>query len=144
MGNIELLRKTKEHMQSNPGLHNQGTWIRFPDSARPPYNNLCHTSMCTAGHAAVLAGAQVPTYDEYIEMGWILNEEGKLAYYGEGVAGWAGTKLGLNECEYDYLFFCMDKEELFARIDQVLALWDQGRQFDYSTCEVIGGDDHTD
>lgn len=141
MGNIELLRKTKEHMQSNPGLHNQGTWISFSDSARPPYNNMCHTSMCTAGHAAVLAGAQVPTFDEYNEMGWILNDEGKLAYYGEGVASWAGAKLGLNDDEHNYLFFCMRKESLFERIDQLIQLWEAGEQFEYHTCEVIDPDE---
>lgn len=140
MGNIELLRKTKEHMLANPERHNQGTWISYPDSARPPYN-MCHTSMCTAGHAAVLAGAQIPTFDEYLNVGWVLNEEGEIDRNGEGVASWAEAQLGLSGDEYNYLFFCMDKTELFARIDQVLALWELGQQFDYDTCDIIGEDD---
>lgn len=142
MGNIELLRKTKEHMQANPELHNQGTWISFPDSNRFPYNaNLCHTTMCTAGHAAVLAGAEIPTFDQYCRVGWVLNQEGKVHQNGEGVASWAAERLGLNDDEFNYLFFSMDKEELFARVDQVLGLWESGAQFDYNTSEIIGDDD---
>jgi hypothetical protein len=141
MGNIELLKKTKEHMQSNPDKHDQGTWISFP-YASSPMSNMCHTTMCTAGHAAVMAGAEIPTFEQYLELGWTLNSEGKMDYYGEGVAGWAGDKLGLNDDEYDYLFFSLDKEELFARIDQVLALWESGQQFDYGTCGIIGDEDH--
>jgi hypothetical protein len=138
MGNIELLRKTREFMEANPRVHNQSTWISFSDAAE---SNMCHTTMCTAGHAAVMAGAEVPTYDEYLEMGWILNDEGKLAYYGEGVASWAGAKLGLNDDEHNYLFFCMRKESLFERIDQLIQLWEAGEQFEYHTCEVIDPDE---
>jgi hypothetical protein len=141
MGNIELLKKTKEYMQANPEKHNQGTWISFP-SASAPLSNMCHTTMCTAGHAAVLAGAEVPTFQEYLEVGWTLNPEGKVDYCGDGVATWASDRLGLNCDEYDYLFFSLDKEELFARIDQVLALWESGQQFDYNTCEVHGDHDY--
>jgi|SRR5688500_1023583 len=138
MGNIELLKKTKEHMQANPEKHNQGTWISFPSYSS---SNLCHTTMCTAGHAAVLAGAEVPNSGEHAQMGWTLNQEGKLDYYGDNVATWASDKLGLNEEEYNYLFFSLDKEELFARIDQVLSLWEEGKEFDYNTCEIIGSED---
>lgn len=138
MGNIELLRKTKEHMQSNPGLHNQGTWISFPVAAE---SHMCHTTMCTAGHAAMLAGAEIPTFEQYLNVGWVLNKDGKIDRDGEGVASWAEAQLGLNDDEYNYLFFCMDKEELFARIDQVLALWEEGKHFNYDTCNIIGEDD---
>lgn len=140
MGNIELLKKTKEFMHANPEVHSQSTWISFPDDGR--YNDhMCHTSMCTAGHAAMLAGAQVPTRAQYVDMGWNVDEEGKLAYYGEGIASWASEKLGFNDNEYNYIFFCMNKTILFQRIDQLIALWEAGKEFNYDTCEIIGDED---
>lgn len=138
MGNVELLRKTKEFMQANPGLHNQDTWISFPGAAR---SNMCHTSMCTAGHAAVLAGAQVPTYEQYLDSGWTLSSDGAINYWGDPVAMWASEKLGFNDNEYNYIFFCIDKTVLFQRIDQLIALWEAGKEFDYFTCESIGDSD---
>lgn len=138
MGNIELLKKTKEFMQANPSLHNQDTWIKFRGVAS---TNMCHTSMCTAGHAAVLAGAQVPTHAQYVDNGWTLSKEGKIEYWGDAVSLWAGDKLGFNDHEYNYIFFCLDKTTLFQRIDQLIALWEEGKEFDYTTCENIGSTD---
>lgn len=141
MGNIELLRKTKEHMQANPERHNQGTWIAFPGGHN---GNMCHTTMCTAGHAAVLAGAEIPNLGQYLEVGWTLNKEGRLDYNGVGVATWAEQQLGLTGDEYSYLFYCMDKEDLFPRIDQLIQLWEEGKHFDHHTCEIIGQHDEDD
>lgn len=141
MGNIELLKKTKEHMLANPEIHSQGTWISFPNDYGLYNSQMCHTTMCTAGHAAVLAGAEIPTLGQYLDMGWTLDEEGKLSYNGLGVASWAEEKLGLTGDEYNYLFFCLRKEDLFPRIDQIIGLWESGQEFNYVTCEIIGETD---
>lgn len=138
MGNIELLRKTKEFMQANPRVHNQSTWISFSDAAE---SNMCHTTMCTAGHAAVMAGAEVPTFEKYLDHGWHLSSEGEIDYHGEPVAAWASDRLGFNDDEYNYIFFCMDKSILFERIDQLLALWEEGKTFNPATCDLIGDND---
>lgn len=134
--NIELLEKTLKAIRNSPDYHDQDHWIDF---------NVCGTTMCTAGFAAVEAGAQVPTQEQHGQAGWALTPEGKLGtsqQYWDGeadrVSMFSAKKLGFNEEEKDYIFFCMDNAVVLARIEQLIELWKSGEEFSYSTHDTIG------
>jgi hypothetical protein len=48
--NIPLLRKTLEHITTDPGLWDQACWAS---------RSACGTTCCLAGHAVILAGGQL-------------------------------------------------------------------------------------
>jgi hypothetical protein len=133
--NIDLLRKTKEALLTNPSKHRQQSWIDFDDYGSA---NMCHTTMCSAGHAAVSAGAEVPNFGQFLDNGWYLDEDGKLALYGMGshVSEWAKEALGFNMYEEDYIFMCMDKTVLIKRMDQLIELWEQGKEMNGFTPRI--------
>ena len=104
MVNKELLRTTMDFINANPQLHNQGDWIEP-----------CNSTMCFAGHAAILAGA---TFDQKI---WEMHEEwdvdattGKHGIFQDyndpasmnlcHVSDFAQNKLGISFAEREYLF----------------------------------------
>lgn len=129
--NIALLRKTMEFMKANPEKHQQSGWITFDDDTYFNRNETaCHTAMCTAGHAAAIAGADIPTFGQSYYDGWYLNSEGKLSEYGTHVSDWVAEKLGLNMDEYNYIFLCLENDKVFERIEEVLQLWDNGEELD--------------
>lgn len=144
MGNIELLEKTREAILANPKEHNQDDWISFGGAVwEEP--DACQTTMCTAGHAAYLSGAEVPNHYFYSNNGWRLTPEGKLTESGNGlgvpVAEWAREKLGMNCDEEDYIFYCMDNDLVIQRIDHVLDLWRMGDEFSYAEHEPVNVED---
>lgn len=106
--NVPLLLATMALIKVFPEKHDQGTWVD-PDP--------CGTTMCFAGHAAVISGA---TFDKEIflnEDEWILDPEGKHVSEDEAhdsnwdrkdgykyVGQFAADKLGLTLEEASYLF----------------------------------------
>lgn len=131
MGNISLMKKTLEFIKLNPEKHKQSGWIGFDDTVwHNDKHNACHTTLCAAGHAAVLAGAEVPTFGALSTDGWYLNAEGKLDWNGLHVSDWASAKLGMTTLEYNYIFLCLDDAIALKRIEQVIALWEEGKRLD--------------
>jgi len=126
--NIPLLRKTMEFMKAHPGVHDQAGWIGFGDKHT---STACHTTMCTAGHAAVLSGADIPTLGQFWRDNWRLTSEGRLAKgeSGQHVSQWAKEQLGFNDDEEWYIFMCLSDELVFERIEEVLSLWENGQEF---------------
>lgn len=49
MKNVKLLKDTLDWIKFNPKTHDQGNWGHYDEEA-------CETTMCFAGHAAILAG----------------------------------------------------------------------------------------
>jgi len=152
MGNIQLLQATLDLLKSQPEMHDQSEWIGFRgffDTAEAVEStpNMCHTTMCTAGHAAAIAGAEVPTLKHYYYNGWRLHPDGKLALKGsggQGVAVWAADALGVNPEEADYIFYCDDDEMVIKRIEQVIELWKNGEEFSYDWSDPIYDEDRHD
>lgn len=125
MGNIELLKKTREQIIMFPDKHDQGSWH-------------CGTTMCIAGHACVQAGAKLEIHD---------NGMTELVYEGRAISApcFADDMLDLSNDEYGYLFFCMDNEVAMKRMDQVIALWEEGKVLeDISWDERIEDPNHCD
>lgn len=115
MGNIELLKKTKEQIILFPETHNQKTWH-------------CSTSMCIAGHASVLAGAKLVVQHPHSDDPWTYlvdpnGDEVNASYF-------AMEALEMTEEEREYLFFCFNNEIAIKRMDHVIQLWEQGKTLD--------------
>lgn len=132
--NVKLLRETMNHILANPENHNQDTWYS-------PGDAMCKTTMCFAGHAAVLAGAQVPD-PKLFDGDWYLKLDGSLSTHEEymtsmyedteqqvlRVSKWAQRKLGLNSYEFEYLFMFMGTtDEVADRVEQLAELWESGQ-----------------
>jgi|SRR5687768_6894074 len=111
MVNVELLKETLEIIEKNPQNYDQSNWVR-KDS-----NNVCGTAMCFAGHAAVLAGAEVPDPKKHNINDWYIMEDENKSYlnymqydalYGDAnaisVRTFATEALGIRWEEADYLF----------------------------------------
>lgn len=114
MGNVDLLKKTRDHILLFPETHDQSTWH-------------CETTMCIAGHASVLAGAKLARGVDFSgDPATFMYFEGDLI----NAASFAEEELGLTETEANYLFFCMDEDVAVKRVDQVIALWEEGKTLD--------------
>lgn len=117
VGNLELLNKTMEFIKANPEQHDQGNWIS--------HEGTCGTTMCFAGHAAALSGAQVP--EEYEP--WRINPEtGQLDLYGEFVSDYAAKVLDVSADEESFIFMCMDEGDLENRVKFVAEAWEKGKR----------------
>lgn len=105
MGNVDLLKRTLDQIVRFPKTHSQDKWH-------------CETTMCIAGHASVLAGAQL----RIGTMG-----ETTLVFDGHTVSAsnFAFNALDLTDFEYNYLFFCMDDDTAIKRMEQIIALWEE-------------------
>lgn len=98
MANAPLLKLTMDYINLFPEKHDQGDWV-----------DPCDSTMCFAGHAAILAGAtfKKKIWDDEYE--WMVDPEtGKHARFGndkrEYIQYFAQRKLGLTTDEADYLF----------------------------------------
>lgn len=96
--NVRLLNRTMDLIKMVPDKHNQGTWV-----------SPCGSTMCYAGHAAVLDGAEFDhkRYDR--DADWHIDPETKkhVGYWDEdgiSVGAYARKALGLTWDESDYLF----------------------------------------
>ncbi len=104
MGNVDLLKRTLDQIVKFPEKHSQDTWH-------------CETTMCIAGHAAVLAGAKLKGSYGNTEL-W---HDGMVV----SASRFADEALGLTDFEYNYLFFCMDDDTAIRRMKQIIALWEE-------------------
>lgn len=106
MGNVDLLKRTLDQILRFPEQHSQDTWH-------------CETTMCIAGHASVLAGAQLK-----------VGSHGETELWHDGLivsaSGFADAALDLTDFEYNYLFFCMDDNTAIKRMEQIIGFWEQG------------------
>lgn len=112
MGNVQLLKRVREQVVMYPDTHDQEVWH-------------CGTTACIAGHAALMGGGKLQRNPG----GWpeLVDENGFVTT----TPDFAAEKLQMNEDEKDYLFFCMDNETSVKRLDQVIGLWEEGKEFDY-------------
>lgn len=110
MGNINLLKKVRDEIVMNPESHDQSNWF-------------CETSMCIAGHAAVLSGRAVMKIEPEWGLG-LYSTEGNYPVYASDEAEKA---LDLSDAERHYLFYCMNNEVSIKRMDQLISLWEEGK-----------------
>lgn len=107
--NLELLNKTLDIIKVKPEEYDQNTWVS-KDEDSP-----CGTTMCFAGHAAILAGAEIPDPKKHIVQDWYvkLSDNSYLNYqdtsavnYNEytHVQFFAQKALGITSEEQDWLF----------------------------------------
>jgi hypothetical protein len=110
MGNINLLKKVRDEIVMNPESHNQAMWF-------------CGTTMCIAGHAAVLSGRAILKTSP----GWDNGLYSTDGDYPVNAAVEAERALDLSDAEYHYLFYCMNNEASIKRMDQLISLWEEGK-----------------
>lgn len=144
--NPELLRTAMANILANKKLHSQTSWIERQYSDDD--GEMCGTTMCLAGWAALAAGAEMPpVLDKDWDGQWHVDKNGKYrtddewveeAVYGENpdeideVWRFASKKLGTDYEEREYLFYFFgDADELASRVDDVATAWESGRSFDY-------------
>lgn len=125
MKNVKLLNDTLEWIKANPKNHDQGDWID-PGDNEESYE-ACNTTMCFAGHAAILAGA---TFDKSVwfdEYDWAVDFK-----TGQHIGSWedsvhvsifAADRLGLNDGERYYLY---SSERTIQQIEEAVSKFAQG------------------
>lgn len=143
MRNLELLKATREFILKNPAKHDQADWIEVREEQ-------CNTTMCFAGHAAVLAGAEQPR--DFFS--WRVDEDGKLTEVVNGyrsggmlIEDYAREKLGMTYAEAEWIFYCMDNSTVLNRIDQLVEAWESGEDvdtYDYGYDEYDEEEDYED
>lgn len=130
--NLELLKQTWEFIKKNPEMHNQADFIN---------NTQCGTTMCFAGHATVLSGAEFPKEpnDSY----WFLTPDGKLTEKDENgarkgiyVEKYARDVLGMTDEEAQFIFYHTSNYGFAEKIEYLIELWERG--------ESYGGYDYDD
>ncbi len=112
--NLPLLKETMQVILANPELHNNSTWI-----------SPCDSTMCYAGHAAMLAGAEFD-FERYEANGqeWLVDETGKARIWCSSgssisISSYAQEKLGLSDTEANYLFYAnRTVDELVEAVDK--------------------------
>lgn len=129
MLNKELLQKTMNLINAKPETHDQANWV-FETSNSP-----CGTTMCFAGHAAVLAGAEIPDPKKHLVSDWYVGEGGKYLNYldynnlesrkrdeATSVAFYARQALGLDYEQAEYLFgHDLSREDLEDAVEELVS-----------------------
>lgn len=123
MANAGLLKLTMDYINLFPEKHDQGDWV-----------DPCNSTMCFAGHAAMLAGA---TFKEKIykdEDEWMVEPEtgkhrrwdfeGKRIYISE----FARRKLELTSDESSYLFH---QSRTWEQLQKAVEMLSEGYTVDY-------------
>lgn len=62
MANVELLKRTLQHIEDHPENWNQGLWITLPEEREP---GRCGTAYCFAGWTVMLSGHEIDA-DGYV------------------------------------------------------------------------------
>lgn len=99
MANANLLKLTMLYINTFPEKHDQGDWV-----------DPCESTMCFAGHAAILAGATFKQKIFDYDNEWCVNPEtGKHVKWGSDkpwvyIKEFATNKLDLTFVEAEYLF----------------------------------------
>lgn len=125
MVNKELLKLTLDTIQAKPSEYYQGTWVSTTES------NVCGTTMCFAGHAAVLAGAEIPNPKKHYVADWYVGKDGQYMNWREAeaanfgdyqsVAVFARNALGLSYEDSDYIFDGdRTEDEIVAAVDDLI------------------------
>lgn len=82
MINVKLLREVLQYIETHPQKWNQQAWFKVGQrsNGEPIFNkvtlqfeevNSCNTSMCFAGHAALMSGFDAPPKNDYLMWrGW--------------------------------------------------------------------------
>lgn len=106
--NRELIKNTMELIKATPEVHHQANWVNT--SAASP----CGTVMCFAGHAAVLAGAEIPDPKKHQISDWYVGTNGEYRNWTQAyemkasentpVATFAKDAMGVSHREADYMF----------------------------------------
>lgn len=121
MANVGLLKLTLDYIKLFPEKHDQGDWV-----------DPCNSTMCFAGHAAMLAGATFKKKIWEDEYEWLVDPEtGKHTREGserEYVQYFAARQLGLTEGEADYLFHQSRTPE---QIEKAVEMLSEGYTVDY-------------
>lgn len=145
--NPELLRTAMANILKNKKLHSQAAWIERQYSDDD--GEMCGTTMCLAGWAALAAGAEMPpVLDKDWDGEWHVDKDGKYrtadeyseaVYYSDDnpdeideVWRFASKKLGTDYVEREYLFYFFgNADELAERVEDVATAWESGRSFEY-------------
>lgn len=126
-GNLELLKATWEFIKKNPSKHQQSDFIN---------NTQCGTTMCFAGHAAVLSGAEFPTDPQ--DSSWFLTPEGKLTEKNEWgqrdgiyIEQYAMDVLGMSYDEAQFIFYHTSNSGFAEKIEYLIELWEEGKTYSF-------------
>lgn len=125
MVNKELLKNTLDLINANPETHHQANWVRVEPA------NVCGTVMCFAGHAAVLAGAEIPDPKKHKVADWYVGKDGQYLNYEQAgadgdfnyvaVSDYARKALGLSNEQANYLFGPdLDRDDLYVAVQELL------------------------
>lgn len=107
MLNKELIKNTMDLIKAQPEVYDQDNWVS--EDAYSP----CGTTMCFAGHVAVLAGAEIPDPKKHQIFDWYVGPEGEYLNYkdfwnlnkpGESVSAYARKAMGIDNDEALYMF----------------------------------------
>lgn len=122
MAHNELLERVMAHIEAHPDQHSQGSY--FTPTA-------CGTTYCFAGHAAVMSGAEPPTF--HAGKSWFVSND-TLKSFAPGlsryedmeepmhVSTFAGVKLQLSDVQRNFLFSAATTvPELRAMVDAIKA-----------------------
>lgn len=143
--NKELLLRTMEEIEKFPETHDQGGWFKPLDLPVPSKDGeLCNTTFCLAGHAAVLSGASHPEPAEWVAQHgfeerrrseWLVNPETRESFvcleFNDVIAAeaagaiavqdYAREVLGLEPWEADALFyFYGSRADLRTRVEGII------------------------
>jgi hypothetical protein len=154
MVNKELLKNTLDLIKLKPAEHDQAKWVTLAEWTT------CGTTMCFAGHAAVLSGAaEIPDPKKHSIDDWYVGKDGEYLNYYQmqslspyeftSVAKVAQVQLGLTGDQADYLFGPdLDVEDLENAVDDLLndreiaaLLYDEDDEDDdddWDACECCG------
>lgn len=145
--NLELLNDTLKVIKLNPELHGQSTWVSKAE------HTTCGTTMCFAGHAAVLAGAEIPDPKKHTIDDWFVAKDENNSYLNmsqvyyandavpnQHVQDFATKALGISSEERDYLFEAdrtMDEIELAVQelneTGEIQTMWEEDEDY-YDDC----------
>ena len=96
--NLAILDKALAYIEEHPEQHEQAVWaekVSLPDERIEEFEaRTCGSSMCLAGHIAVLAGGQI----DWPKAEWTVDSdglEGRLESYGEYVFTPSGERMAI-------------------------------------------------
>lgn len=147
MVNKELAKSTMAAIKAQPEKHDQDYWVTVNDDSP------CGTTMCFAGHAAVLAGAEIPDPKKHLIADWYVGPDGAYHNWKDAEAGrvpgaiqvkfFAQNALGITSDERDFMFAdYRTVEELEVAVEELvehgaIQTWEE----DYDDDDWDGCDD---
>lgn len=123
MVNENLLKLTMLYIKTFPEKHDQATWVQP-----------CNSTMCFAGHAAMLSGATFKSKIYANEEEWLVDPvTGKHKSWDSNsdriyISDFARQKLGLTQSEADYLF---NQRRTPQELEKAVEMLSSGYTVDY-------------